>query len=82
MLIRARFEQKLNELRDEILKMGSMVDEEMKLALTALETFDKKLARQVYKADKAVNDTRFAIRNLAGVRSSGRKLLSFNSRST
>ena len=42
--MRERFERKLNELRDEILKMGSMVDAELKLALEALENLDTGLA--------------------------------------
>ena len=61
MPMRERFERKLTELRDEILKMGSMVDEELKLALDALAKLDVDLARQVYEADKAVNAKRFAI---------------------
>ena len=61
MQIRERFQQKLNELRDEILKMGSMVDEELKLALSALEKLDPDLARQVFAADKAVNAVRYSI---------------------
>ena len=61
MAIRERFEKRLTELRDEILKMGSMVEEELKLALEALDKLDENLARQVYKADKAVNAMRFEI---------------------
>ena len=61
MQMRERFMRKLNELRDDILKMGGMVDEELKLALEALEKLDVGLARKVYEADKAVNAMRFAI---------------------
>ena len=61
MQMRERFEKKLNELRDEILTMGVMVDEELKLALQALESIDIDLAHEVYKADKDVNARRFAI---------------------
>jgi phosphate transport system protein len=59
--MRERFQKRLNELRDDILKMGSMVEEELTLALTALEQLDTHLARQVAAADMAVNSTRFAI---------------------
>ena len=59
--MRERFERKLNELRDEILKMGSMVDAELKLALEALDNLDDSLAAEVYEADQAVNNKRFAI---------------------
>ncbi len=61
MLIRGRFERKLNELRDEILKMGSMVHEELLQAMSALEKLDLDLAQKVYEADKAVNAKRFEI---------------------
>lgn len=61
MPVRERFERKLNELRDEILEMGSMVDAELKLALEALEKLDTNLAKEVNEADKAVNAKRFAI---------------------
>ena len=61
MPMRERFERKLNELQDEILKMGSMVDEELKLALRALENVDSDMARRVHEADKAVNALRFDI---------------------
>jgi phosphate transport system protein len=61
MHMRERFERKLNELRDEILKMGSMVDEELKLALEAFDKLDTAIAQRVYEADKAVNALRFAI---------------------
>lgn len=59
--MRKQFEIKLNELRDDILKMGLMVEEELKLALRALDKLDKDLARQVINADAAVNAQRFMI---------------------
>lgn len=61
--MRERFQRKLNELRDDILAMGSMVEEELKLALQALETLDTELVHQVFETDKAVNEARFAIEN-------------------
>jgi phosphate transport system protein len=59
--MRDRFEQKLHELRDDILKMGSMVEDELSLALKALDTLDVNLTYQIFEADKAVNQTRFQI---------------------
>jgi phosphate transport system protein len=59
--MRERFQRKLDELRDEILKMAGMVEDELKLALNALEQLDTGLARQVHEADVAVNAIRFAI---------------------
>jgi phosphate transport system protein len=58
--MRRQFEIQLNELRDEILQMGRMVEEELKLALQALATLDKKLARTVVDFDASVNAQRFA----------------------
>ncbi|MCG3211973.1 MAG: Phosphate-specific transport system accessory protein PhoU [Anaerolineae bacterium] len=63
MVMRERFERELNELRADILKMGDMVDDELKLALRALETLDVSLAKQVQLADKQVNQTRFDLEN-------------------
>ncbi len=62
--MRERFERKLAELRDEILKMGSMVEEELQLALKALERLDIDLAHQVFEADTAVNAARFSIEEM------------------
>jgi len=59
--MRERFERKLKELQDDILSMGSMVEEELKLALKALEDLDTDLARQVFGADTQVNAARFSI---------------------
>ncbi len=59
--MRKQFETKLNELRDEILKMGQMVGEELNLALRALDKVDREMARQVIEADAAVNAQRFLI---------------------
>ena len=59
--MRERFQRKLNELKDDILKMGGMVEDELNLALQALETLDTNLANQVFQADAAVNEMRFAI---------------------
>jgi phosphate transport system protein len=59
--MREHFERKLRELQDEILKMGSMVEEELSLALKALDKLDSDLSRQVFEADTTVNNTRFMI---------------------
>jgi len=59
--MRERFQRKLNELQDDILKMGSMVEEELDLARQALEKLDLDLATQVFEADVGVNEQRFTI---------------------
>ena len=61
MNVRAHFDRKLNELRDDILLMGSRVEEELRLALEALRTLDTEKARDVIAADRVVNKTRFDI---------------------
>ncbi|MEZ4867140.1 MAG: phosphate signaling complex protein PhoU [Caldilineaceae bacterium] len=60
MTIRERFEQQLAELRQDILQMGKMVEDELDLALRALDTLDAAMAKQVYAADEEVNKMRFA----------------------
>lgn len=61
MTIRQRFEKQLNELREDVLKMGSMVEEELDLAMGALETLDSARARQVFAFDNQINAARFDI---------------------
>lgn len=58
-IIRQRFEQQLNDLRTDVIKMGSMVEEELTTALAALEDMDADRARTVFAADTAVNALRF-----------------------
>ncbi len=61
MTVRAHFERKLNELRDEILLMGRLVEDELKLALAAFNELDAAKAKEVSNADRVVNRTRFDI---------------------
>jgi len=61
MSLREEFDRQLTELRDNVLAMGRLVDDELKLALQALETLDADLAKQVFAADLDVNAARFAI---------------------
>lgn len=61
MVIRQRFERQLNELREDVLKMGSMVEEELRLALSALSALDTAQAKQVLSYDNAVNGLRYEI---------------------
>lgn len=58
-MIRGRFEQQLSELRQDILQMGKMVEDQLVLALQALDQLDVKLAQQVHTVDDAVNKFRF-----------------------
>ena len=59
--IRQRFEQQLEELRTDVLKMGSMVEQELQVAMDALEKLDTARAREVFSLDNEVNLIRFEI---------------------
>lgn len=61
MTVRAHFERKLNELNDEILLMGRLVEDELKLAMEAFNELDAEKAKAVSAADRVVNRTRFDI---------------------
>ena len=59
--MRKQLENKLQELQNEILQMGHMVEKQLQLALKALETVDKGLSHDVIQGDAAVNAQRFLI---------------------
>jgi len=61
MTLRTHFERKLQELREEILHMGHLVGEELRLALAAFAALDAEKGRAVAVADREVNKARFAI---------------------
>lgn len=61
MTLRTHFERKLQELRDEILHMGRLVEEELRLALAAFAALDVEQGKAVAIADREVNKARFAI---------------------
>ena len=62
--IRERFERKLSDLRDSILHVGSLVEQQMTLAQSAFEGLDKGLAHEVYVLDEKVNAARFEIEDM------------------
>jgi len=55
------FDQELERLRNDVLKMGEMVETELREALEALAKLDNDLAKRVIASDQMVNDTRFRI---------------------
>src|SRR5688500_4591538 len=61
LMLRQHFRQTLDELRDQIITMGSHVREQLRLAMKALETLDIETARQVADVDHEVNRLRFEI---------------------
>jgi phosphate transport system protein len=64
MSIRRYFDQQLSDLRDRILLMGSRVQDELHLAMAALNSLDMTKADAVFAADRVVNETRFEIEEL------------------
>lgn len=63
---REQLDRKLAELRSSVITLGRMVDEQVRLALKALETLDANLAEQIITSDKNVNATRYAIEDACG----------------
>lgn len=59
--IRGNFDQQLDYLSQQILRMGSLVDEAIKDAIEALMKRDNNLARQVIKNDNIINDLRYQV---------------------
>jgi phosphate transport system protein len=60
-MLRHQFRRTLDELRDQIITMGSHVREQLRLALLSLETLDSEMAKQVSAYDREVNRLRFEI---------------------
>jgi phosphate transport system protein len=58
---RAVLTRELNELHENILRMGSMVDTSIEKAMIALDTRDIALAREIVASDESINHLRFQI---------------------
>ncbi len=58
---RAVLTNELDQLRDDILRLSSMVDEAIEKAVLSLRNRDVLLARQVIQGDTAVNELRYQI---------------------
>ena len=61
MKTRTGFHKKLKEVQDDILSMGSMVEEAIGRAMTALKSKDLELANRVIADDAKINSKRFEI---------------------
>jgi phosphate transport system protein len=61
MSIRSTFDQELQDLRDNVLRLGSMVDIAIGRAMQSLKERDQELARQVIVEDEDINQLRFKI---------------------
>jgi phosphate transport system protein len=62
-LTRETLTRQLNHIDDEILYLGSMVEEAVIKAIETLKKHDTVLAHQIYDADRMINEKRFAIEN-------------------
>jgi phosphate transport system protein len=60
-MARETFERELKRLQDEILMLGSMVEEALKAAVTGLKKQDLEQSRRLIAGDKLINQKRFAI---------------------
>lgn len=58
---REQFDRELKALRDDVIKMGLQVSNQLDLALQALDSLDITLAKQVMELDLQVNAARFSI---------------------
>ena len=60
---RQTLDREINHLQDEVLLLGSMVEQAMLHAVDALKRRDLVDARRVYRDDELINDKRYAIEN-------------------
>jgi phosphate transport system protein len=61
MTTRSAFDQELQELRDNVLRMGSMVDTAVGRSIQALKERDQSLAQQIITKDEDINELRFKV---------------------
>ena len=59
--IRENFDRQLQKLENEVLVLGSMVEQATLGAVDALKKRDSATARLIYKADQRINDKRFQL---------------------
>ncbi len=62
-MVRETFDQKLRQLRDDVLILESMVENALLESVSSLKQRDKDTARRLIEADKAINAKRLAIEN-------------------
>jgi len=59
--MRKTFETEIQSLKDELLLLGSMVEQQILDSVEALRKRDIEAARQIYETDSKINAKRFAI---------------------
>ena len=60
---RQTLDREIQHLQDEVLLLGSMVEQAMLNAIDTLRHRDLEKARQVYNDDELINEKRYAIEN-------------------
>ena len=60
---RTSLDRQIHQVQEEILALGSMVEQAMLTAIEALKNRDVQLARQVFHDDHAINYRRYAVEN-------------------
>ena len=58
---RSAFDQKYAEIRDNLLRIGQLLDTAIDRSMTALKNQDQALARQIIAEDAVINDLRFTV---------------------
>jgi len=61
--MRKTFEIEIQQLKDDLLLLGSMVEQQVMDAVEALKKRDLEAARRVYTTDARINEKRFSIEN-------------------
>ena len=62
-MVRKTFESEIQQVKDDILVLGSMVEEAILNTVEALKKRDIKAAEEILNADKLINKKRFDIEN-------------------
>ena len=64
-MTRERLDRQIQQLREDVLFLGSMVEQATLQAVDALKRRDREAARQIYYNDEKINHKRFEIENAA-----------------
>ncbi len=62
-MTRETLDRQLHHIQDEILLLGSLVEQAMLNAVQSLKNRDRAAAHKIYQADQDINEKRFAIEN-------------------
>ncbi len=62
-MIRKTFENEIQQLKDEIMALGTMVADSLLNSVEALKTRNRETARQIIETDKEINQRRFDLEN-------------------